>query len=296
MQITNAQPYQSIFGTEKTQFNIFFTNEYKNLIGTTVRFYIENDTVIKQQQYKKISCENINIQHCGYSFYSGIREDTIGGKIYVYGEPFGEILTCDFSLSVGDTFFFSQYNNYLTLSELHNNNGFMIVDSIYNNEGRRTITFDGPFCVENGNVYSYFYGSYGYFQKVAFIEGIGPTYGPLDWIDRYQMLLCVHKDNDLIYMQWKDLECEYYNIESINEVILDCIKICPNPVLNEFYIQSDLIVDEIFIYTIQGQCVNHLKIQERSQEINITSLQTGIYLLRIKDIQGNIYSTKLVKL
>jgi len=301
----NAQPYQSIFGKEKTQYNIMdFCQGVKGSLarGQTVKFYFENDTIIEQQEYKKISYENDNWYY-DYSFYSGIREDTIEGKIYVYIEPFGEILTCDFNLSVGDTFFFPQYNYnaslYYHYSGLNVNNGFMIADSIYSINGQRTITFEGPFTVHNGiYVNKYHFESLGYFSKVAFIEGIGPNYGPLDWISWIQMLLCTYKDDDLVYMQREDLRCGYNDCGGgVNERMSDKIKIIPNPVSTEFYVHSDDIrLDEVYIYTIQGQCISHKKLQDELQKINVINLHTGIYLLKIKDTQGNVYSTKIIKL
>lgn len=99
-------------------------------------------------------------------------------------------------------------------------------------------------------------------------------------------------------MQREDLGCEYYFCGyNVNEVMINHIKIYPNPVSTEFYVQSDeIILDEVFIYTIQGQFINHIKLQEYSQKINIATLQAGIYLLKVKDMQKNIYTMKLIKL
>ena len=287
-----AQPYKSIFGNEKTQFNIFyFFRAMKNepCCGITEIFHVENDTIIEEQLYKKISCGS-------RPYYSGIREDTIEGKIYVYDDPFGEILTCDFNLSVGDTFFFPQDNPYgSNPNNLKKNNGFMIADSVYSIDGQKTITFDGPYYKEGDNVYKYYFD---FFPKVIFIEGIGPNYGPFDWSSEQQMLLCVHKDDDLVYMQQEDIGCELDNPGGgINDVDINKIKIIPNPVYTEFNVQSDAInLDEVFIYTIQGQCVSNIKIDEEFQKINIAGLQAGFYLLKVKDIQGNFYTTKIIKL
>jgi len=170
----------------------------------------------------------------------------------------------------------------------------MIVDSIYSVDGKKIINFDGPYK-GNNNIYGYFFH---YLPKFAFIEGIGPNYGPFDQIWEERMLLCTYKDNNLIYVQREDLGCKYDNVGgSVNEVKFDKIKIVPNPVSNEFHIQSDeIILDEVFIYTILGQCVNHIKLQGDSQKINITTLQAGIYLLKVKDIQGKISTTKLIKI
>jgi len=296
VQMANAQPYPSIFGEEKTQYNIlehFTPWKQTPLTAQTKVFYIEKDTIFEEQLYKKITEKGMFFNN---QYYLGVREDTIAGKIFLYGKYFGEILVCDFSLSLGDTFFFPQYDLLYPYNHgLSNTNGFMIVDSIYFIDKKKIITFSGPYTIWENIVYEY---SSEYITKFTFIEGIGPNYGPFDLVWEERMILCIYKDNDLVYIQREDLGCDYNNIGgSVNERELDRIKIIPNPVSNEFHIQRDLTdLDEVFIYTIHGQYVSHVKLQKDSQKINITMLQAGIYLLKAKDIQGNIYTTKLIKL
>ena len=77
-QITNAQPYSSIFGNEKTQFNILeYCHAFKksNILGTTTKFYVEKDTIIEQEMYKKITCEERWFYD--HSGYLGIRQGKI---------------------------------------------------------------------------------------------------------------------------------------------------------------------------------------------------------------------------
>jgi hypothetical protein len=295
--MTNAQHYPSIFGEDKTQFNIVdFCQAIKGskIQGQTVRFQIENDTIIEQKLYKKISFDGDWFYD--YSFYSGIREDTIEGKVYVYGEPFGEILTCDFSLSVGDTFFFPQYNidyGFFYPSGLNGSNGFMIADSIYSFDGKRTITFDGPYTVYN-EIYinKYYFEDFGYFSKVAFIEGVGPNYGPLDWINMIQMLLCVHKDNNVIYVQRDDLGCEYSDCgSSVNETLLDRIKIFPNPTRNEIRIESgELKIGNVEIFDMLGrkQNVGAENLFYSESKFDISQLPAGIYFVKIFTEAGEV--------
>ncbi|WP_396141165.1 alpha-amylase family glycosyl hydrolase [Flavobacterium sp.] len=69
------------------------------------------------------------------------------------------------------------------------------------------------------------------------------------------------------------------------------ISIYPNPVKNSFAINQT--VNSIEIYTITGQLVaNHDSISA-NQEINVENLGTGIYLVKIKDI-NNVYQTKKI--
>lgn len=69
------------------------------------------------------------------------------------------------------------------------------------------------------------------------------------------------------------------------------ISIYPNPVKNSFALNQT--VNSIEIYTITGQLVaNHDSISA-NQEINVENLGTGIYLVKIKDI-NNVYQTKKI--
>ena len=249
--------YQSIFGDSTTQFNIL---EYcramntkmkkSNIIGTTTKYHIGNDTIIEHQLYKKITCED-GWYYDHSSLYSGIREDTIAGKIFVYGETFGEMLTCDFSLTVGDTFFFHQYNPCGGLYDVLNaDNGFMVVDSIYFMDGKKIITFNGPYYwyEYSGNKFVCKYNLLYYFSKLAFVEGVGPNYGILGWYCEQRMLLCSSKDNNLIYMQREDLGCEHDDCGSgVGERSKNNVIFYPNPTSDQLRIKNEELKYNIFL-------------------------------------------------
>jgi 1,4-alpha-glucan branching enzyme len=69
------------------------------------------------------------------------------------------------------------------------------------------------------------------------------------------------------------------------------ISIYPNPVKNSFALNQ--MVNGIEIYTITGQLVANYDSISANQEINVENLGTGIYLVKIKDIQ-NVYQTKKI--
>jgi hypothetical protein len=69
------------------------------------------------------------------------------------------------------------------------------------------------------------------------------------------------------------------------------ISIYPNPVKNSFALNQT--VNSIEIYTITGQLVANYNSISANQEINVENLGTGIYLVKIKDIQ-NVYQTKKI--
>ena len=304
-QLTNAQPYPSIFGTEKSQINIlnYCSPSVKglNTYGQTLIYNIENDTIIEQQLYKKISYKGYDDWFYDFSIYSGIREDTIEGKVFVYGKPFGEILTCDFSLAIGDTFFFPQYDPQCLdqyMVDLNRHNGFMVADSIYYIDGKKVITFDGPYYRWGEEIRKYdLYNFAHYLQELVFIEGVGPNYGPLGWYCVPRMLLCTHKDNDLVYMQREDLGCWYYECPSnVNEIMLDRINIYPNPTTGELTITNyELKIMNVDVYDVYGRKLQSKIVNLQSEiVINISHLPAGVYFVKIRTEAGEVVR-KVVK-
>jgi hypothetical protein len=71
------------------------------------------------------------------------------------------------------------------------------------------------------------------------------------------------------------------------------VMIYPNPVKNSFAINQDSTGVEI--YTITGQLVGHYSSVQADQSISIDHLQSGIYLVKIKTINGLIQTKKISK-
>lgn len=69
--------------------------------------------------------------------------------------------------------------------------------------------------------------------------------------------------------------------------------IYPNPTKNSFSLSND--ASSIEIYTITGQLVNSFKNIQMNQQLNIESLQTGIYSVKIIDNNGISQTKKLIK-
>jgi 1,4-alpha-glucan branching enzyme len=69
------------------------------------------------------------------------------------------------------------------------------------------------------------------------------------------------------------------------------ISIYPNPVKNSFAINQA--VSSVEVYTITGQLVASYNSVAANQEINVENLGSGIYLVKIKDI-NNVYQTKKI--
>jgi hypothetical protein len=69
------------------------------------------------------------------------------------------------------------------------------------------------------------------------------------------------------------------------------ISIYPNPVKNSFAINQA--VSSVEVYTITGQLVASYNSVAANQELLIDGLESGIYLVKIKD-QNNLFQTKKI--
>ena len=70
------------------------------------------------------------------------------------------------------------------------------------------------------------------------------------------------------------------------------ISIYPNPCTDYLYLESDVIVDNIFFYDIKGQLISVEK--PENEKVNISSLNSGIYFMKII-ISGKTKVLKIIK-
>ena len=71
------------------------------------------------------------------------------------------------------------------------------------------------------------------------------------------------------------------------------ILVYPNPAKNIFSISKG--ANQIEIYTLTGQLVKSFENIQMEQEVDIQSLQTGIYSIKIVDYNGISQTKKLIK-
>jgi len=274
--------------------------DFKDYTYAEYQYLITGDTVVNgityhhltQKGYSRIVTPS-GSQVTPIDFCMGyFRNDSLEKKVWHTGNfNLSERLLYDFNLQLGDSLIIEDdfYGDYIGI--ISNIDTLLLADDSHK---RFTV-----FWERRPHDYPYEY-SY-------IIEGIGSTMGLFSFLYEkespiyspfYAMLRCFTVNEDPIYIEptgWGDCTPlntieDYYQNKTM-------ITVYPNPVSHEFQIQSDLSnLDEVFIYTIQGQCVSHIKLQCKSQKINITTLQAGVYLLKVKDTQGNIYTTKIIKM
>jgi len=198
-----SQNYESLFGTESTQWAMTIGN----LWGTSITEHnITGDSIIEDQSYKAID---------GYydfdEFIGFIRQDESHQKAwYRNGFMDDEILIMDLGLNVGD----SMYIQAASLS----NHAYYTVDSVYTKNNRKHIQFDLPL---------YFLDN----QKFTLIEGVvsnmGFRYQDLDYSNPFPtILLCAFKNEEKIF---GDGDCTISSTEDPKR--RSFINIYPNPVV-----------------------------------------------------------------
>lgn len=79
-------------------------------------------------------------------------------------------------------------------------------------------------------------------------------------------------------------------------VIRDRIKTYPNPAYNRLYI-DDIFgkLQEVSIYNMLGNLVTHQTLYGQKAEIDITSFSPGVYLVRVKTKDDEVYQSKILK-
>lgn len=219
-----------------------------------------------------------------------LREDTIEKKVY-YRRDFGhdEQLYYDFSMEVGDSI------------EGANWPCMLFLDSV------KIINYFG---IERETFYLHS-NWYDEFDEAAFnpvwVEGIGSLSG----------ILNNEKSPELAFAGSTELNCYYYNdllqyqsnmaseygchFESIGitEIIGDYLKLYPNPAKDYFYIDYKKCVFNkkltLKLYDIFGNCIKQKSINCDKEQIDISNLPVGLYLINISSDNKTLYSNKLIK-
>jgi len=227
-----------------------------------------------------------------------LREDANMGRVYRYDPNCDcELLTCDMSMEEGDTFLFPYSVQYYGVDE---NPSFGIVDSVWYNNGRKIIRLQSDIEFISRRI-----------DTVIFIEGIGPTYSIMGWgegqIDCpgscegysgwYPILLCVHKDGELVYMADERAGCEQIpgcNIEDREESVF---QLYPNPVKNSLNIQfneSFARNGTLYVTNLGGGVVYSQQVIGLSLHINVQGLPAGTYMVTYIE-NGKVSSKKFIK-
>lgn len=235
--------------------------------------WCSGDTIIEDVRYTIIMR---TINEDSPRLFSLLREEN--GKVWyrgLYNEYQTDILLYDFTAQVGDT---------ILDSEPYLFGYYFVVDSIsiehLGGVDRKKYWF--------GLEYDYAGEPY---ALETWIEGIGSDWGLLTsgshiYCGSYSRALCFHQNGELVWYNPEYGACTVTGVEEIMEPI----SIYPNPA-KEMVTIGGYEVAEVQVYNVLGQLVNTI---HGTNELSVTGLAEGVYLLRITATDSKIYRTRLI--
>jgi len=260
-----AQPYQSCFGKETTQWNIAPSGVFDGAITNIWSTNSAVDTINGKKYYVE-------------RFY--FREDTLSGKLWFYDPHYftNEILVMDLELKVGDTF------------ELYDNNAIATVTDIYYENNKKIIETDYTMDYLNWVQYN-----------LRFIEGIGPNTGPFLQTKYGALLLCMYKDEEHIYTNTEMNGNEYFEGDcNINYVGIPVKKIEKairiSIAADEIKIHTtDYFKGTVNLISASGKSIYSQNIySDKLIKVPTGGIAQGIYIVRLVDTDGEVaYSNKV---
>jgi len=233
--------------------------------------WCSGDTLIGNVRYMKI----MGTVNDSYPiFYTLLREED--GKVWKrYSIAHSETLLYDFTANVGDTLCFGEPGASFVLDSI----SMVRIGDVDRRKFWFGLEYDGL-----GNPRA----------KETWVEGIGSDFGLL-WsgyygvYDGWHCLLCFHQRGELIWQNPEYNTCTY-PYDAVEENKDSEISVYPNPAKDKVVIEG-IESTEVKVYNALGQLVNTVK---DSNEINVSGLPDGVYLLRIKDADGKNHTARVM--
>gem|GEM_PF-2165567 len=105
-------------------------------------------------------------------------------------------------------------------------------------------------------------------------------------------VMAINGEGHILQTNTESVAIVVSSTNDINDALATAISIYPNPISNEFIIQTDqLTINEVILYNTTGQ---RLRSIQNPQNINIGDLTDGVYLLKIITKDGSI-TKKIIK-
>ena len=180
-----------------------------------------------------------------------------------------EVLLCDLTLTVGDTFYHID-----SWGMAHPS----VVESVSFENGRKVIRFALPYLP--------------WHDALTFREGIFPNNFPIGYLDYFDCennLLCEYKDGEQVFENPEYNIC-YIDETSVQEQGQQQVSLCPNPAKGKVIIEG-IQPAEVEVYNAFGQVVKKVR---GTNEIDLSGLVEGVYMLRIRDKEGRIFLEKVM--
>ena len=259
--------------------------------------YIESvgDTIIEGK-----TCKILDIEYCNYTFPRTRQYICQQGDSVFYYNKQDFFLLYDFSAKVGDT---------ITVFENEFNCGFPFnlnpeSDSCtcnclkYSITDIDSITVEGQFLKRQhiNTVFSECNWRVGDEYIIEKLGNLNYFFGSPKTIIIHEtshigMLRC-YQDQQIEYENpdWS-FECDYDNIVGFRKTNMSRnITVYPNPVFDYLNIKSDIIIENIKIYTIVGHLIQNIDYQGNSFMIDLKHLNQGLYFIVLKSNNNILYS------
>lgn len=256
--------------------------------SVTESLMVSGDTVVDGVLYKKVLRKLSSETHywhgsLEYDLYGIIKEEESGKAFYKPKEQEIEYLLYDFGMNVNDTavMFWCQNPN----CEVHVRIDSIATQHIAGAERR-------VFYVSSKDMF----GDEWHWLN-TWVEGIGAMEGLLyschvvnaGGITLHE-LLCYHEDGELVWQNPTYNTCLIDPLGIQDNIEASGLQVYPNPARDRVVVGGMEAV-EVKVYNTSGQMV---KCVRETNEIDLSGLVEGVYLLRITDTEGNNHAARLV--
>ena len=257
--------------------------------SVTESLMVSGDTVVDGVLYKKVLRKLSSETHywhgsLEYDLYGIIKEEESGKVFYKSKEQEIEYLLYDFGMNVNDTavMFWCQNPN----CEVHVRIDSIATQHIAGAERR-------VFYVSSKDMY----GDEWHWLN-TWVEGIGAMEGLLyschvvnaGGITLHE-LLCYHEDGELVWQNSTYNTCLIDPLSIQDNTEASGLQVYPNPA-RDWVVIEGLEAVEVKVYNTSGQMV---KCVRGTNEIDVEGLAEGVYLVRIMDADGKVYTNKIMK-
>lgn len=269
-------PFPSDSATWSVSYWNFNTVSY--VCWNTWHYGITGDTVIGNETYHKVAVNNyfMNVTDTSFnpataSYVAGIREDAAKKVHVIMSADSVEKVLYDFSLNVGDTFYFDYFQQGAGVVTLIDS---VLVGSSY----RKQWHLADQFSAEH-----------------IWIEGTGS----LDGILQYQEvssfsthLTCHSHHSQMLYTLSGDCHCD--NSLRIDEHTQPAFSLYPNPSGDVFMLAGFEGVMNLEILDAAGRVIQSQNVVAGAA-VNTSGTAAGVYLVRLTDVKGNRSTTPWIK-
>lgn len=273
-----AQDYVPFLQDDKVWLYEYDCSPSCGVYSSTVKYFIEGDTIIDTREYKKIYGEILSYNPDVWGerdevyLAALLSEDTVEEKVYMYYGldvyadmdiyNTGQVLF-DFSFEEGDSLY--SYTSNLSDTTI------FVIDSI-----RTGTLLDGSEVREYYSSNNTYYG----IGTAVYTEGIGSEVINIDmsWTNAgYSFAItCVIDDN----VDLKDGNCTALDIETVT-IDEQLFKLYPSLCVEEFIVDA-LFDAEIYLFDIEGNVLLSMPVLSGENRYSCSSLKSGIYFYKIQ--------------